>query len=194
MKGRRRGADLDEALLDAAWSELTERGYAGMTMEAVAARAGTSRPVLARRWDGRAPLAIAAIRQQMAKAPLHVEDRGEVRAELLDYLEHASRRALAIAAAFSLFTSEYFHDTASTPTDLRTALTSGGPDTLGGILDRAVSRGDIDAEKLTPPVRTLLTDLFRYHAIMTFSPPPPDLRMAWVDSIFLPLVRGPKTP
>ena len=46
---RRRGPALEEALLDAAWTELTERGYDEMTIDAVAVRAGTSRAVLYRR-------------------------------------------------------------------------------------------------------------------------------------------------
>lgn len=189
MKGRRRGADLEEALLEAAWVELTEHGYAGLTMEGVAARAGTSRPVLARRWDGKAELVIAAIRQQMAKHPLDVADRGDLRTELLEFLERASKRARGIAAVFTLFSSEYFQETPSTPQDLRAALMAGNTGALSPILDRAVERGEIDPEKLIPPIATLLSDLFRHHAIMTFSPPPPDLRTAWVDSIFLPLVR-----
>ncbi|WP_142846174.1 TetR/AcrR family transcriptional regulator [Telmatospirillum sp. J64-1] len=190
MKGRRRGADLEEALLDAAWLELTERGYAGLTMEAVATRAGTSRPVLARRWDGKADLAIAAIRRQIAKHPLEVPDRGDLRTELLELLEHASNRVRGIAAVFTLFFSEYFHETSSTPQSLRTALLAGNPQPLAAILERGVKRGEIAPEKLVPPVSTLLSDLFRHHAIMTFAPPPPELRVAWVDSIFLPLVRA----
>jgi AcrR family transcriptional regulator len=46
---RRRGRHLEDALLDAAWAELTERGYAGFTLESVAKRAGTSTPVIYRR-------------------------------------------------------------------------------------------------------------------------------------------------
>lgn len=192
MKERRRGAALEKALLKAAWAELDEHGYAGLTMAGVAARAGTSRPVLARRWDGKADLAIAAIRQQMAKYPLDVADHGDARIELLELLERASDRAAGISAAFTLFASEYFQDTGATPWDLRTALVggnSGEPTALEAILDRAVERGEIDAEKLVPPVSSLLSALFRSHVIMTFSPPSPALRMAWVDSIFLPLVR-----
>lgn len=45
---RRRGTALEDAILDAAWADLTELGYADMTLESVAKRAGTSRPVLAR--------------------------------------------------------------------------------------------------------------------------------------------------
>ena len=40
MGGRRRGADLEQAILEAAWFELSARGYAGLTMEAVAERVG----------------------------------------------------------------------------------------------------------------------------------------------------------
>ena len=56
MVERHRGAELEHAILEAAWLELEERGYAGLTMEAVAERSGTSRTVLARRWDGKAAL------------------------------------------------------------------------------------------------------------------------------------------
>lgn len=190
MKRRRRGADLEEALLDAAWEELSECGYAGLTMESVAARAGTSRPVLARRWNGKAELAVAAFRQQMAKYPLTVADAGSVRTELLEFLERASDRATGIAATFTLFSSDYFREHKSSPYHLRTALAAGGVDALASILNRAVDRGEIDPEKLIPPVATLLGDLFRHHVFMTFAPPPLDLRTAWVDSIFLPLVRS----
>ncbi|MCU5781408.1 TetR family transcriptional regulator [Alcanivorax balearicus MACL04] len=192
MKGRRRGADLEAALLEAAWTELTERGYGGLTMEGVANRAGTSRPVLARRWNDKAELAIAAIRQQMAKHPMAVADHGDLRTELLEYLELASTRAKGIAAVFTLFSSEYFQDTSSTPQDLRTALLAGGKETLRALLDRAVERGEILEQNLAPPVDTLLGVLFRHHVLMTFSPPPEALRTAWVDRIFLPLVKNHK--
>jgi AcrR family transcriptional regulator len=190
MGERRRGAELEEAILEAAWLELAERGYAGLTMEAVAERAGTSRPVLARRWDGKAPLAIAAIRQQMAKHPLEVPDRGDLRTELLEFLKRAADRAAGMAAAFTLFSHNYFSESWSTPKDLHAALIEGGARPLSAILERAVKRGEIDAAKLTPPVASLLADLFRYHVVMNFSAPPPALRKAWVDTVFLPLVKA----
>src|SRR5580658_8726409 len=60
-KTRRRGAALEHALLDAAWAELQDVGYAALTIEAVADRAGTSRAVLYRRWRNRPELVIAAM-------------------------------------------------------------------------------------------------------------------------------------
>lgn len=190
MGERRRGAELEEAILEAAWLELAERGYAGLTMEAVAERAGTSRPVLARRWEGRAPLAIAAIRQQMARHPLDVPDRGNLRTELLEFLKRAADRATGIAAVFSLFATNYFSDSWSVPKDLRAALIDGEARPLAAILARGVKRGEVDPKKLTPAVASLLNDLFRHHVIMNFSPPPPALRKAWVDTVFLPLVKA----
>ncbi|MCA6107459.1 TetR/AcrR family transcriptional regulator [Bradyrhizobium cenepequi] len=189
MAERRRGAELEEAILEAAWLELAEHGYAGFTMEAVAERAGTSRPVLARRWDGKAQLAVAAIRQEMTKHPVEVPDRGNVRTELLEFLERASDRASGVAAAFTLFASEYFAETSSAPKDLQAALIQGRAKALPAILERAVKRGEVDPKKLTPPVASLLGTLFREHVVMNFSAPPPNLRKAWVDTVFLPLVK-----
>lgn len=60
---RRRGEALEAALLDAAWAELQSSGYAGLTMEAVADRAGTSRAVLYRRLRSRPELVVAAMRR-----------------------------------------------------------------------------------------------------------------------------------
>ncbi|OAF00892.1 TetR family transcriptional regulator [Bradyrhizobium centrolobii] len=189
MGERRRGAELEEAILDAAWLELAEHGYAGLTMEAVAERAGTSRPVLARRWDGKGPLAVAAIRQQLAKHPLVVPDRGDLRTELLELLKGTAERATGIAAAFTLLSSTYFSETWSTPKDLHAAIVQGEARPLSAILERAAKRGEIDPAKLTPPVESLLSVLFRHYVIMNFSAPPPALRKAWVDEVFLPLVK-----
>jgi AcrR family transcriptional regulator len=190
MEKRRRGNDLDSAILDAAWLELSERGYAGLTMEAVAARAGTSRPVLSRRWDGRAALTVAALRHQMHKHPLAVKDRGDLRKELLELLDRAADRATGVAVGLAFFANEYFQHTRSSPLELRAQLLLGEANVLTPILDRAVARGEIDARKLIPEVRTLLTDLFRHHVLMSWTAPPPALRKIWVDAIFLPLVRA----
>ena len=190
MKTRRRGAELEEALLEAAWQELEERGYAGLTMENVATRAGTSRPVIARRWRSKAELTIATLRHQIQKRQIVIADQGDLRTELLDYLAQASKRITEITALFSLFSSEFFRETSTTPQDLRNAMVGNRPTIAGPILERAVARGEIDAGKLKPPFIDLLANLFRGYAVMNFAPPPPGLQESWVDDIFLPLVRS----
>ncbi|MGX9394174.1 TetR/AcrR family transcriptional regulator (plasmid) [Nitrobacteraceae bacterium UC4446_H13] len=190
MQRRRRGPDLEEAILDAAWEELNENGYRALTMDAVASRAGTSRSVLARRWDSRAALVIAALRRRMADFPVSVPDRGDVRTELTEMMDQAAKRATALAEAFALFSMEYSRQEGGSPNDLRATLLAGETSSLTSILDRGVARGEIDPRKLTPPIVSLLPDLFRNHALTTWSAPPADLRAAWVDTIFLPLVAG----
>lgn len=59
--GRPRDAAIDEAVLEATLDVLDEHGYAGLTLDEVARRAGTSRPAIYRRWPGRTPLVLAAI-------------------------------------------------------------------------------------------------------------------------------------
>tara|TARA_Y100000588_G_C14124542_1_gene868756 strand:+ start:138 stop:737 length:600 start_codon:yes stop_codon:yes gene_type:complete len=193
MKTRRRGAELEEALLEAAWQELEERGYAGLTMENIATRAGTSRPVIARRWSGKAELTIATLSHQLQKRRTVIADQGDLRAELLNHLEQASKRITEITALFSLFSSEFFKETSTTPQDLLNVMVGNRPTLVTAILERAVTRGEVDADKLKPPFIDLLANLFRGYAVMNFAAPPPDLRESWVDDIFLPLVRAEET-
>ncbi len=89
---RRRGAALEDAILDAAWDELAERGYSGLTLEGVAKRAGMSRPVLHRRWPTRIDLAAAAMARYVASNPVSVPDLGAVRDELVLLLRQLSER------------------------------------------------------------------------------------------------------
>jgi AcrR family transcriptional regulator len=49
-RGRPRSAAIDTAIIDATVDELIERGFLGLSMEAVAARAGVAKTTLYRRW------------------------------------------------------------------------------------------------------------------------------------------------
>ena len=60
-QGRPRDARIDAAALDAAAALLLEVGYADLTLAAVAARAGTSRPAVYRRWPTKAHLVHEAV-------------------------------------------------------------------------------------------------------------------------------------
>jgi len=186
---RRRGAELEEALLEAAWGELREKGYIGLTMESVAARANTSRPVLARRWPSKPELVIETLRHRLSKTSNEVVDQGDLRSELLDYLDKFCERAHISIPALTLFSNLQEEGLPQTPQDLRTALMTGSTGMLEKILDRAVRRGEIDSQKLNPAITTVLRDLCRHYTIMHFAAPPPELRAMWIDTIFLPLVR-----
>src|SRR5262245_8328385 len=91
MTSRRRGEQLETALLDAAWHVMSEVGYARMTMDAVADRAGTSRPVLHRRWPSRAELALATLIHRFPP-DADVPDTGSLRSDLLAMLRQLLER------------------------------------------------------------------------------------------------------
>ena len=59
-KSRRRGTELEDALLTAAWQQLQEEGYQKLTIEGIAAAAGTTKTVLYRRWPKKALIVVAA--------------------------------------------------------------------------------------------------------------------------------------
>lgn len=111
---RRRGAALEEALLEAAWQELVAVGYARFTIEGVAARAGTSRPVIYRRWPDRSELAVAAVRHFGRTEPVPTPDTGSVRDDLITLLRDASKGRTELAALFSVQMGEFFAETGRT--------------------------------------------------------------------------------
>lgn len=184
-RGRRRGGALEAAVLDAAWAELLEHGYAGLTMESVAKRAGTSRPVLARRWASRAELAVAAIRNYNKHNSVDVPDLGNVRAELLALLQKLSSRG-ATTMTKTLLTVSDFKEIAASIKDLLTKDTCDGA--LEKVLNRGVQRGELDRDRITPRTMALPLDLLRYEVIMTRKAASKKSIEEIVDTIFLPLV------
>jgi AcrR family transcriptional regulator len=189
---RRRGQALEDALLDAAWDELVAIGYSRFTIEGVAARAGTSRPVIYRRWPTRSELAIAAVRHHGRTEPVAVPDTGSVRDDLVELLRGASASRHELAALFSVQMGEYFSETGTTPAELRAEFLGDKRQPFGieQVLHRGVTRGEIDPDKLTPRIASLPTDLLRHELLMTLRPVPEETITEIVDGIFLPLVRA----
>ncbi|WQH18808.1 helix-turn-helix domain-containing protein [Lactiplantibacillus plantarum] len=64
-KTRRRGAELENAIYQAARDILNQDGLEQLTFANVAEQAGTSKPVIYRRWRSPLELAIAAIQDQI---------------------------------------------------------------------------------------------------------------------------------
>ncbi len=183
---RRRGRALDEAILGTAWAELLDHGYVNFTMEAVAKRAGTSRPVLSRRWPTRAELAVAAIGHYIQKNPVSVPDLGSVRDELVMLLQKFSERGASTITKVLFGMRDYFVETNSSLADLRSKLE--GRRTIEEVLQRGVRRGEIDPGKLTKRIASLPLDLVRHEVFMTHKPVSKAVIAEILDTIFLPLV------
>ncbi len=90
--GWRRGEALEAAILDAAWEELSERGYANLTVDSDARRAGTSKPVLYRRWADKQKLVEAAVVRRNVIQLSPPADTGSLRGDLIATLNEASEK------------------------------------------------------------------------------------------------------
>ena len=188
MQTRRRGAELEAAILDAAWEQLIAEGYEHFTIDTVAARARTSKPVLYRRWNTREDLLGATVRHRGAADRPAIPDTGTLRGDLLALLTAANTTRNPMVALVSSMLGSYYNQTGPTPAELREAFLSQRGSTVEQIVNRAVERGEIDAARLTPRIIDLPFDLFRHEMMMTLKPVPDHVLRQIVDDIFIPLV------
>ena len=119
---RRRGAELESAILDAAWEQLIAEGYEHFTVDTVAARARTSKPVLYRRWKTREDMLRATVRHRGAADALPTPDTGTLRGDLLALLTDANTDHNPMAALVSSMLGSYYNKTGPTPAELRAEL------------------------------------------------------------------------
>jgi AcrR family transcriptional regulator len=186
---RRRGEALEKALLDAAWAELTERGYDDFTIDAVATRAGTSRAVLYRRWPSKQDLVVATLTQHVKSEFVAAPDTGSLRGDVIGLLKLANK--LRVRLAMLVFTQlGGFYREANTNLAELGAFVQGGRDAiLDEVIERAVARGEIRAGQVSDRVARVPVDLFRYELMMTLQPVSDRVIDEIVDDVFLPLVR-----
>ena len=190
---RRRGAELEDALLDAAWDVLVDEGYRGFTYEAIAARAGTSRPVLYRRWPQREDLLFATLTKYWWSKPLPVPDTGSLRDDAIASLRSANVSRAPLMAVISVQLMDYFRDSGTSFSELREILrgTAKRVSGLRTIVHRAVERGELPAEAASDRVIDLPLDLFRHEMLMTMKPATDAAIEEIVDVVWLPLLQSP---
>jgi AcrR family transcriptional regulator len=185
----RRGAALAEALLDAAWDVLVQHGYAGFTYEAVAARAGTSRPVLYRRWPQRDDLLLATLTRFWSSQPIEVPDTGRLREDALGLLRAAGAGRAQLMTVLSVQLADYFRDTGTNLGELRDVLRP--PDAtppFETLVTRAVERGEIPDVPRPARVVNLPFELLRHDMLMKPGPVLEESIIEIVDEVWLPLL------
>jgi AcrR family transcriptional regulator len=185
---RRRGEELEAALLEAAWQELVEAGFARLTMESVAARAKTGVAVLYRRWSNKDDLVLAAIHHYGNTHPVEIPDTGSLRSDMIALLSGASTARVGFVATITAVFSGLLSRTGLTPAEVREKVIADRPLWSLQIYARAHERGEIDLDRIPPVVLTMPFDLMRHDMLMTYQPIPPERVLAIVDDLFMPLV------
>jgi AcrR family transcriptional regulator len=184
---RRRGAALEDAILDAAWAELSTKGYSNFTYEAVAKRAGTSRPVLYRRWETRIGLAAAALARYAALNPMVTPDLGDLREELLLVLRRFADRSPP--AIMRVFTQLWFDMNEEMGAEQAGAARDRlRQDPLKQVIERAIRRGEVDPQRVTPRVLGAPLGLILHEIVITARPITDEAIAEIVDQIVLPIL------
>jgi AcrR family transcriptional regulator len=188
VQRRRRGEELEAALLEAAWDELIDVGFAGLTMENVAARAHTGIAVLYRRWANKDELVFAAIENYGRVHPIDLPDTGTLRGDLIAVLTSFSKaRAGFIAIAATSAFSGLMADSGLTPVQVREKMIGDQPGRRDVIYRRAHERGEIDLDRVPAAVLSMPIDLVRHDLLINLKPLKRARIESIVDDLFLPL-------
>ncbi len=80
-RGRPRDPTLDARILDQVLVMLASHGYAGLTLDELAARSGVAKTTILRRWPSKAAVAAAGV-ERLALQSVDVPDSGTLRGDL----------------------------------------------------------------------------------------------------------------
>lgn len=186
-RSRRRGEELYAAIFEATLAELSEVGYARLTMERVAARAGAGKMSLYKRWPNRAELVVAALRHDRG-GPDPAPDTGDLREDVLTVLR---RGAAALNGVFGQAARGLIAETLTDPArtaSVRATMFTSRDRIMREILDRAAARGDIKAEAITAQSVSVAPALVDHHFLIHGTPIPDEVLTGIVDGVLLPLL------
>ncbi|GLY84135.1 TetR/AcrR family transcriptional regulator [Actinoallomurus iriomotensis] len=179
-----------QAVLEAADDLLVERGFAGVTIEGIAARAGVAKQTIYRWWSSKVDVLIEAFVDDMAQY-LTPPDEGDLEHRLRTHLSRSARflTRTAPGAVFRALAGQAQHDPEVAARFRAECL---GPlralDRLP--LERAVERGELPPDTdLDFAVDQLVGPLY-YRVLVTGHPVPEEFTDALVER-FLALTRLP---
>jgi AcrR family transcriptional regulator len=129
------------AALAATLAELAEGGYAALSLERVALRAGVHKTTLYRRWGSREQLVLEAMLERAAEH-ISVPDTGSLREDLLELARTAAANAASpeVAAMARAVAAEAPHDSTLAAANARFWAERLALD--GIIVERAIDRGE----------------------------------------------------
>jgi AcrR family transcriptional regulator len=188
LRGRPRDPRRREAILRAAVELVAEVGYDRMTVEAIATRAGVSKPTIYRRWPaGKKEIVLDALRTKHADADA-LPDQGSLRGDLLALLqamvEHIHEDAhLAGGLISQLRNSEELS------TLLRDEVVVHERCRIDNLLARAVTRGELSPDaRITPLFHDLAGSVVFSRAVITGESLDRAFLFELVDHVLLPVL------
>ncbi|MDW4574236.1 TetR/AcrR family transcriptional regulator [Microbacterium sp. M3] len=187
---RRRSAAQVEAAAHAATIELLiAGGPAAVTMEAVAQRIGTSKPVLYRRWPDSAALTRDALLTR-AKMLIPPPDTGSLRGDIRSVLTQWSASfATPAAALYPVIIGVMAHDS-DFAEGFRSSVIAWRRDAMHDIFARAAQRGEVDGATPIDIVSELGQAVLWHRLLITGDPVDEAFVDRLLDEVILPLAGG----
>lgn len=187
--GRRRDDSKDDAILAATRELLAERGYSGMTMDAVADRAGAGKATVYRRWPSKVHLTVDAIVNGNG-GPVTIDDlpdTGSLRGDLMS-IRFGRRRqedneimsGLVSAVREDSRVAAVFHEQFVTS---RVAL-------MRQILERARLRGELRPDIDLDMVAGVAPAMIAYRKMVAAELVDQAFIQRMIDSVIVPLATG----
>lgn len=184
---RRRGEALNSAIFDATRAELTEVGYAELTMKGIARRARASKGSLYRRWPSRAELVVDAIADGEPDLP-EMPDTGSVREDIHGFLcGSATKLAGPRGEAIRGLMADTIRDEELSRV-VRHRFVEPSTQHMLEMMRRGVVRGEVRPGSLTPLVAAVGPQLLHMH-FMLHGAVDETLVDELVDSVVMPLIR-----
>ncbi len=185
--GRRRDDSKDDTILEAARELLAERGFDGMTMDAVAERAGAGKATVYRRWPSKVQLTVDAIvcARGVRMTIDDVPDTGTLRGDLLA-VRFGRRRGDSNALMSGLMSvvkddprlAAVFHEEF-----VRSRVTL-----MLGLLERARLRGELREDVDLEMVSLVAPAMISYRKLVEGGFVDEEFVVRMIDSVILPLV------
>jgi AcrR family transcriptional regulator len=188
LRGRPRDPKRREAILRAAIELVGEVGYDRMTVDALAARAGVSKPTIYRRWPGgKKEIILDAIRHKHEDAdalPDQSSLRGDLLALLQTMVEHIHEDAHLAGGLIS-----QLRNSDELSTLLREEVVVYERCRIDKLLARAVARGELAPDaRITPLFHDLAGSLIFSRAVITGESLDPAFVTELVDHVLLPVL------
>ncbi len=185
---RRRGAVLHTAILEAALAELGEFGYARLSVERVAERAGASKASLYRRWPGKAELVMDAVYHHVLPGLETPPDTGTLRGDFLAMFRTAAHQLAGLAGqALRGLLSDLLRDEGAAA-QVREYTRGTSQRLVQELVRRAGERGELDPAAVTPRQMEAGHAMIRYHFLVNGAIPDAVV-VEIVDEVVLPLLQ-----
>jgi len=188
--GRRRDESKDDAILLATRELLAERGFDGMTMDAVADRAGAGKATVYRRWPSKVQLTVDAVvcARGVAQTIDDIPDTGSLRSDLLAVRYGRPRTdddselmsGLMSAVKENPEVAAVFHE----------QFVRSRVNMMRGLLERAQARGELRDDIDIDMVAAVAPAMIAYRKMVAGQRIDDEFVVQMIDTVILPLATG----